>query len=73
MCKQWGYKCNMKKKTEVVRFRLTDDEMETFSAASEVSGLSLSAWIRERLRKISRQELGEAGEEVPLKKKPKKE
>jgi hypothetical protein len=43
------------------------------NGGTEVFGLSLSAWIRERLRKISRQELEEAGEEVPLKKKPKKE
>jgi hypothetical protein len=44
--------------------RLEVSEKEAFRAAAELAGLDLSAWIRERLRRIARQELQEAGQAV---------
>ena len=55
-------------KTETLKMRLTTEEKDAFLAASELSGLTLSAWIRERLRRSSRMELEEAGEKVPFRK-----
>jgi hypothetical protein len=46
--------------------RLEVAEKEGFRAAAELSGLDLSAWIRERLRQIARAELEQAGQEVPF-------
>ena len=55
-------------KTETLKMRLTPEEKDAFLAASELSGLTLSAWIRERLRRSARIELEEAGEKVPFRK-----
>ena len=55
-------------KTETLKMRLTTEEKDAFLAASELSGLTLSAWIRERLRRSARIELEEAGEKVPFRK-----
>jgi hypothetical protein len=41
-------------------------EKEAFFSAADVAGLSLSAWIRERLRSIARRELLEVGKDVPF-------
>jgi uncharacterized protein (DUF1778 family) len=46
--------------------RVEAAEKEAFRAAAELSGLDLSAWIRERLRAASRRELIEAGRQVPF-------
>jgi hypothetical protein len=46
--------------------RLEESEKEGFRAAAELSGLDLSAWIRERLRQVARRELEQAGQEVPF-------
>jgi hypothetical protein len=46
--------------------RLEVAEKEGFRAAAELSGLDLSAWIRERLRQIARKELEQAGQKVPF-------
>jgi hypothetical protein len=43
---------------------LEESEKEAFRAAAELAGLDLSAWIRERLRRIARRELQEAGHSV---------
>jgi len=66
-----GYTPLMAGKTETLKMRLTPEEKASFLAASELSGLSLSAWIRERLRRSSRIELEEAGEKVPFRRKKK--
>lgn len=55
-------------KTETLKMRLTPEEKDAFLAASELSGLTLSAWIREHLRRSARIELEEAGEKVPFRK-----
>ena len=46
--------------------RLDEAEKEAFRAAAELSGLDLSAWIRERLRRVARGELEKAGQSVPF-------
>jgi len=44
--------------------RLEVTEKDAFRAAAELSGLDLSAWIRERLRNVARKELESAGRKV---------
>lgn len=46
--------------------RLNEAEKEGFRAAAELSGLDLSAWIRERLRQVAWKELERAGLPVPF-------
>lgn len=46
--------------------RLNEAEKEGFRAAAELSGLDLSAWIRERLRQVAWKELEKAGRPVPF-------
>jgi hypothetical protein len=46
--------------------RVDAAEKEAFRAAAELCGLDLSAWIRERLRRASRNELQAAGQPVPF-------
>jgi uncharacterized protein (DUF1778 family) len=48
-------------KAESLKIRVGADEKEAFQQAAEVAGISLSAWMRERLRKLAAQELNEAG------------
>jgi hypothetical protein len=50
-----------KLKNDVMRLRLLDSEKDAFQKAAEQSGLSLSAWVRERLRRIARIELKSIG------------
>ncbi len=59
-------------KTETIQVRLNPAEKRAFEDAARVAGLSLSSWIRERLRKVSRQELEEAGRKIPFLPIPKK-
>jgi hypothetical protein len=44
--------------------RLEEAEKQAFRDAAELAGLDLSAWIRERLRTVSRQELQAVGHPV---------
>ena len=44
--------------------RLGVDEKQAFKEAADLSGLALSAWIRERLRATARMELEGAGRSV---------
>ena len=51
-----------KKKSDAVKsswleVRCEESEREAFRAAAEASGLGMSAWIRERLRRAARKEL----------------
>lgn len=46
--------------------RLEQAEKDGFRAAAELSGLDLSAWIRERLRQVAWKELEKAGRPVPF-------
>ena len=55
-------------KTFLERFevRLLPSEKQAFQEAASLSGLELSAWVRERLRAVSREELTGAGHQVPF-------
>jgi len=55
-----------KVKGRYIQLRATESEKEGFDAAAELAGLSLAAWVRERLRLAARKELSEAGESVPF-------
>ena len=41
--------------------RLTEDEKAAFDASAEISGITLSAWVRQQLRLAAIQELGRVG------------
>lgn len=51
-------------KSESVLLRLQPAEKEAFSEASGLAGISLSAWIRERLRSVAARELESASRPV---------
>jgi hypothetical protein len=53
-------------RAEVLQVRVNLPEKQTFLAASELAGMPISAWVRERLRAASRRELIEAGLQVPF-------
>ncbi len=53
-------------KTETIQIRLQAAEKETFEKAAALAGVALSSWVRERLRRIARQELVGAGQQVPF-------
>ena len=47
-----------------LNIRLSETEKAAFNEAAELSGLELSAWIRERLRQVAKKELEANGREV---------
>jgi len=49
-----------------MQIRLSPQEKEGFQLAAQISGISLSAWMRERLRRAAIRELEDAGREVPF-------
>lgn len=55
-----------KGKTERVEIRLGSSEKEAFQLAADHAGLSLSSWMRERLRRAAKSDLEEAGERIPF-------
>jgi len=57
-------------KTDTFKLRLSLGEKEGFQKAADLAGITLSAWVRERLRSAARRELTEAGEQVPFFKRP---
>jgi hypothetical protein len=46
--------------------RIEVTEKQAFQEAATLAGLGLSAWIRERLRRVARNELEEFGRPVPF-------
>lgn len=59
----------MAKKTTmdiIIRVRVIDEEKDSFTQAAEISGLSLSSWMRLRLREASIQDLQRANRPVPF-------
>jgi hypothetical protein len=56
----------MSSKTESVLIRLTEKEKEGFELAATLAGISLSSWVRERLRLNAIRELEGAGRRVPF-------
>jgi hypothetical protein len=57
---------DMKPKTEILQIRVTDSEKEGFELAALLAGVSLSSWVRERLRMTAIRELEGAGAKVPF-------
>lgn len=55
-----------KAKGELVQIRLTADEKIGFIQAADLDGSSLSQWIRNRLRRVAREELEAHGRPVPF-------
>ena len=53
-------------KTEFVKIRLSETEKEGFETAADLAGISLSAWMRERLRRAAIRELEEASKPIPF-------
>lgn len=51
-------------KTAFVKIRLSETEKEGFETAADLAGISLSAWMRERLRRAAIRELEDAGRPV---------
>lgn len=49
-----------------LQVRVGASEKAAFNAAADLAGLELSAWVRERLRRVARAELEEAGLAVPF-------
>lgn len=49
-----------------LQIRLRADEKQAFEEASNLSGIALSAWVRERLRAAAIRELEGAGKSVPF-------
>lgn len=47
-------------RSEYLEVRLGRDEKRAFQEAATISGLALSSWVRERLRRIAAQELSDA-------------
>jgi hypothetical protein len=56
----------MKPKNEVLQIRITDSEKQGFELAAALAGISLSSWVRERLRLTAIRELESAGRHVPF-------
>ena len=51
-------------KSEWVKIRIAGDEKQAFQDAADLAGVSLSAWMRERLRKSAIRELEEASRPI---------
>ncbi len=51
-------------KSETLIVRVTPEEKRAFKEAAELSGIPLSAWMRERIRRAARIELEDAGRQV---------
>jgi hypothetical protein len=53
-------------KTEGIEIRVNPDEKLAFKQAAELAGISLSSWVRERLRLMAIRELEGAGRSIPF-------
>ena len=53
-------------KTASFELRMREDEKQGFRLAANLAGLSLSAWMRERLRESAARELEAEGQQIPF-------
>jgi hypothetical protein len=53
-------------KSDSLLLRLSPSEKQGFGEAASLSGLPLTTWMRERLRKIAKRELEEAQRPIPF-------
>lgn len=51
-------------KTKILKIRVSAAEKKAFEDAANLAGVSLSAWIRERLRRAARYDLEDAGQPI---------
>jgi uncharacterized protein (DUF1778 family) len=58
-------------KTDSIEIRVQAEEKAAFKEAADLAGLPLSAWVRERLRRVTIRELEEAGKPILFLRKPK--
>jgi hypothetical protein len=56
----------MAMKREILQIRISDAEKQGFELAAALSGISLSSWVRERLRLTSIRELESVGRRAPF-------
>jgi len=49
-----------------LQVRLTQAERDTLNLVANGSGISVSAWVRDRLRRAAREELQSSGIKVPF-------
>ncbi len=52
------------RKQELLQVRVDSTEKEAFAEAADLSGLALSAWVRERLRQNATRELEAASRPI---------
>jgi uncharacterized protein (DUF1778 family) len=50
-----------KRKSELIQLRVTATEKQAFSDAADLDGKKLAEWIRDRLRRLARDELQDGG------------
>jgi hypothetical protein len=53
-------------KVEILQIRVSEGEKQGFVAAAGLAGISLSSWVRERLRLAAIRDLESAGLQVPF-------
>jgi hypothetical protein len=53
-------------KDERLYIRMSEAEKQGFQAAADLSGIPLSAWVRERLRLAAIRDLESAGQRIPF-------
>jgi len=58
------------RRTERFELRITKAERTAFEEAATLSGIELSAWVRERLRLASRKELEKLSKPIPFLEEP---
>jgi hypothetical protein len=53
-------------KPEIVQIRVSKAEKGSFQLAADLAGISLSSWVRERLRLAAIRDLESAGRKIPF-------
>ena len=53
-------------KPEIVQIRVSEAEKGSFQLAADLAGISLSSWVRERLRLAAIRDLESAGRKIPF-------
>jgi len=54
------------RQSEILPIRVRASERETFQQCADLAGVSLSSWMRERLRFAAIRELESAGRKIPF-------
>lgn len=55
-----------KLRTDTLQIRLQPREKQAFEVAARLAGIPLSAWVRERLRRVAIRELEDVGHSIPF-------